>query len=276
MFRTGLLLILFCFNTGVTSAPASQVTVPDGWFQFGCSDADDDCESDEGTAGGIRIFVPAFKIDTQETSVSEYRQCVNDGVCERPFDYRRTHYCNYDAPQRDDYPQNCVNWQQAQDYCEWRGARLAYSVEWERAARGDTSTRYFWGNEAANCSRAVMDPGNPGDSDLETDGCWRDLSWPRNSFAANPFGLFDMIGGTSEWVLDWYGGKSHMTYYSNKLKTGPKEGRLKVIRGGSWDEKYRSQRVSNNYAKPIKGNPDLYGSNGIRCVETLDGSLSYP
>ena len=124
--------------------------------------------------------------------------------------------------QRDDYPVNCVNWQQALDYCVWRDARLAFEVEWERAARGDTQTPYFWGHKPADCSRAVMDVGKPGELNRETDGCWRDLSWPRNSFPANPFGLFDVIGGTSEWVMDWYVIDVHTRHYSAGQLTGPK------------------------------------------------------
>ena len=223
--------------------------------------------------GGVTVNVPAFAIDTQETSVAEYRRCVDAGECERPFDYLRTHYCNYDAPQRDDYPVNCVNWQNALDYCAWRGGRLAFEVEWEKAARGGTRTRYYWGNEHANCERAVMDPGVRGDLNRETDGCWRDLSWPRNSFPPNPYGLYDAIGGLSEWVMDWYEAGSHTTYHAEGRLTGPKTGKLKVIKAGSWDERFWAQRVSNRFYKPITGNPDLYGSNGIRCVTPLEASL---
>ncbi len=247
-----------------------QVRIPAGPFTFGCSAEDTRCDPDEGIPGGTTIDVPEFAIDTQETSVAEYRQCVDAGACERPYDYRRTHYCNFNAPGRDDYPINCVNWQLAYDYCVWRGGRLAYEIEWEKAARGGTTTPHFWGNERADCSRAVMDPGKRGDLNRETDGCWRDLSWPRNSFPPNPFGLYDVIGGTSEWVMDWYDADSHTTHYAQGKLTGPAEGTKKVIKGGSWDEKFWAQRVSNRFSKPITGNPDLYGSNGIRCVIPID------
>ena len=245
-----------------------QVKIPAGEFFIGCSAGDVDCDLDEGKPGGVKVFVPEFYIDTQETSVAEYRQCVEAGKCEKPFDFRRVHYCNYDAPGRDEYPVNCVNWNQAYQYCHWRGGRLAYEAEWEKAARAGTMTRYFWGDKPADCSRAVMDQGKVGEPDTTTDGCWRDLSWPRNSFPPNPWGLYDVIGGTSEWVMDWYDPKAFETYHVKGEWQGPKEGKLKVIKAGSWDEKVWAQRVSNRFYKPVVGNPDLYGSNGIRCARS--------
>ena len=184
-FTITLLCSSWCWSHDVSSnaAPhATRVTIPAGSFQLGCSQGDLNCHDDEGQPGGVKVHVPEFSIDTQETSVAEYRQCVTEKQCERPFTFRKVHYCNYDAPGRDNYPLNCVNWQQAYQYCQWKGGRLAYEAEWEKAARAGTSTRYFWGNESADCTKAVMDNGKPGRPDHLTDGCWRDLSWPRNSF----------------------------------------------------------------------------------------------
>lgn len=254
-------------------ASSNKVFIDAGAYNVGCSVGDKHCNEDEGQSGGVEVYVPAFTIDKYETSVAEYKECVVSGHCEKPFDYKRTHYCNYDAPQRGNYPVNCVDWEKANNYCHWKGGRLAYEVEWEKAARGGANTPYPWGNESANCEYAVMDPGKPGDDDFETDGCWRDLSWPRNSFPPNGYGLYDMVGGTSEWVMDWYDINVHDRYYKNKQLTGPRSGKLKTIKGGSWDEKFWAQRVTNRFAKPITGNPDLYGSNGIRCVYPHQDSL---
>ena len=251
------------------SAQIKQVTIEAGSFYMGCSEGDELCDPDEGPQGGVNVYVDKFAIDIHETSVAEYTQCVDAGQCTKPFDYKRSHYCNYDAPGRGNYPLNCVNWQQAKQYCQWRGKRLALEAEWEKAARAGTDTPYFWGHTPANCQKAVMDPGLPGQNDFETDGCYRDLSWPRGSFAANPYGLFDMIGGTSEWVENWYQKDAYTTLYTRGQLTAPQHGTTKVIKGGSWDEKHWAHRVSNRFHKPTTGNPDLYGSNGIRCVTPI-------
>lgn len=255
---------------GFSAMAAEQVLVPAGEFVMGCSKNDPECDIDEGPEGGVKVYVPAFKIDKQEVSVGEYRQCVEAGKCGKPFDYLRTHYCNYDAPGRDNYPQNCINWRNALDYCEWKGGRLAYEAEWEKAARAGSKAPYPWGYEHATCETAVYDPGTGNKPDTETDGCWRDLTWPRNSHEPNAWGLYDMVGGTSEWVMNWYEKDAYANIYAKGDIKGPAKGSKKAIKGGSWDEKQWAQRVSNRFAKPITGNPDLYGSNGIRCVTPVN------
>jgi formylglycine-generating enzyme required for sulfatase activity len=84
-----------------TFAVPEQVVIPAGEFLMGCSEGDTLCDNDEGPQGGVKVFVPAFAIDVHETSVAEYSACVEAGECDRPFDYKRTHYCNYDAPGRE-------------------------------------------------------------------------------------------------------------------------------------------------------------------------------
>lgn len=269
MTKFVLTLMLFVFSVSA-SAENHRVLVPGATYQFGCSVGDQRCDTDEGPEGGVSVTVKDFWIDRQEVSVAEYQACVEAGICSKPFDYRRTHYCNYAAPGRGSYPQNCINWHQALEYCQWQGARLAYDVEWELAARAGSTAEFPWGTEDVDCSKAVIDPFAPGKADTETDGCWRDLTWPRNSFEPNKLGIYDMIGGTSEWLMDWYDPDAHREYYAQGVLTGPANGERKVIKGGSWDEKPWAQRVSNRFAKPLTGNPDLYGSNGIRCVVPVE------
>lgn len=259
-------IVVFCLLKHPAFAEQKTILIPAGIFTMGCSAGDEICDRDEGPEGGVEVFVPSFYIFSHETSVAEYQLCVDSGKCELPFDYIRTHYCNYGAPGRENYPVNCVNWNNAQSYCKWQGGRLALEAEWEKAARAKSNYAFHWGAEPASCKNSVMDPGKLNESDEETDGCWRDLSWPRGSFPPNQFGLFDMVGGTSEWVMNWYAVNAIEQHYSKGDLHGPTIGNTKVIKGGSWDEKYQSQRLSNRFNKPITGNPDLYGSNGIRCV----------
>lgn len=261
------LILLFSLFTQ-SSAAVEQITIPPSSFYMGCASADDHCQKDEGPRGGVEVFVEKFSIDSHETSVADYRRCVTAGACSRPKDFNRNQYCNYDAPGRDNHPLNCVDWQQANSYCQWRGGRLAYEAEWEKAARAGTDSRYPWGNHVATCKHAIMDDQKTkGRVKDEYDGCGNDQTWPRGSRPANAYGLYDMHGGVAEWVNNWYDPTSHSDIYPQDI-SAPKTGVQKVIRGGAWDEQSEALTSSSRWAKPPTGHPSLYGSNGIRCVNT--------
>lgn len=97
-----------------------------------------------------------------------------------------------------------------------KGYRLPTEAEWEYACRAGTTTPYAFGKRL-----------RPGDARTEK-------SHARvGTHRKNVWGLYDMHGNVYEWCQDWYGGK----YYATSPKVdppGPKEGRRRVIRGGSY------------------------------------------
>lgn len=258
------LVLLLSLAPGLSAEP---IVIPAGSFYMGCSANDRGCDPDEGPAGGVKVFVDQFAIDQYEVSVADYRACVQAGQCTRPKDHQRNKYCNYAAPNRDDHPLNCVDWQQASDFCQWQGGRLAYEAEWEKAARAGTRTRYPWGDADANCRHAIMDDQRTtGSAKDEYDGCGDDHTAPRGSRPPNQYKLYDMHGGIAEWVQNWYQADSHTQLYAKGNLQGPAKGERKVIKGGAWDEQAWALTSSGRWAKPPTGHPSLYGSNGIRCV----------
>lgn len=265
----GALMGIVCTSHG---APMSQVQIPSGRFQMGCSVNDDQCAKDEGASGGMTVQVPAFKLDQREVTVAEYRQCMDAGVCSRPKDHERNQYCNHDAPGRDQHPENCVDWQQAVDYCGWVEKRLPREAEWEKAARAGSVSRYPWG-ETVSCKEAVLDEVSPAKSDREPDGCYTDATLPVMSRAANGWGLYDMHGNAGEWVANWYAPDAIGVYANGDLDY-PADGRQKVVRGGSWDENRPNLRSSYRNVKPPVSGPTIYGSIGFRCASDYQGSGS--
>ena len=110
------------------------------------------------------------------------------------------------------------------------GARFALPTEaqWEYACRAGTTTPFFWGG-ALNGDKANCDGTRP--YGIEKTGVFLDRTTPVGSYAANPWGLFDMHGNVSEWCEDRYG-----AYPSNPV-TDPRgcaSGLLRVHRGGGW------------------------------------------
>ena len=199
------------------------VRIPGGSFEMGSAVA-----SDEQPVHSVTV--PGFELMKTEVTVGQYRACVEAGACSAPDDTSDSEYCNWGQSGREDHPINCVDWNQATTFATWAGARLPTEAEWEYAARsGGQAQTYPWGNEAASCSRAVMDDGG--------DGCGEDHTWPVCSKPAgnSTQGVCDLAGNVWEWTQDtWHG-----TY-----RGAPGDGRAweggasyRVSRGGGW---YRS------------------------------------
>ncbi len=245
------------------SAFADMVVVPAGSFKMGCSVGDKHCGRDEAPAD---VNVSTFKIDINEVTVAEYQRCIDAGKCARPKDHNRNKYCNLGAAGRGNHPVNCVDWQEALDYCQWQKKRLPYEAEWEKAARAGSKTAYPWGQDVS-CKNAILDDGKTlGSVPKEPDGCGEDRTWEIGSRAPNGFGLKDMHGNAGEWTMNWYAPRAISVFYAKGQIEQPNESKQKVVRGGSWDENKNNLRSSYRNVKPPVSGRAIYGSIGFRCA----------
>lgn len=194
-----------------------MVSVPPGSFVMGG-------RGGAGTAQPTRQLEveERFAIGKYEVTFDEWELCVRDGAC---------------RPIRDDggfgrgsRPVINVEWDDANRFVRWLSRRtgkpygLPSEAHWEYAARGGTTSEYWWGD------------GDPAGK-ANCDGCGS--SWggnstaPVGSFPPNPFGLHDVLGNAFEWVEDCW----HPSYIGAPMDTRPWiDGTCAstVVRGGSW------------------------------------------
>jgi formylglycine-generating enzyme required for sulfatase activity/class 3 adenylate cyclase len=217
-----------------------MVRLPGGTFSMGSND-------DPTEQPVHQVTIAAFAIGRHPVTVGEWKLCVAAKACKY-------------EPQggEDDLPVANLSWDDAQQFVVWlaqatsRPYRLPTEAEWEYAARGGTTTPYWWGSQVvpgvANC-RTCGDPFDPA------------KPIKIGLLRPNPFGLHDMSGGIAEWVSDcWH----------NNYQGAPRNGsqswdapncREHVLRGGSWRSDPSDLRASSRarYDKVVR-----YPAHGLR------------
>jgi formylglycine-generating enzyme required for sulfatase activity len=138
------------------------------------------------------------------------------------------------------FPVERVSWEDAVQYCEkltekeksqGRSYRLPTEAEWEYACRAGTTTPFSFGKEL-NGKQANCDGNYPYGTEVKGPRLGR--TSPVGSYPANPWGLFDMHGNVRQWCSDYY--SKEYDQRSAKDPTGPPQGTIRVLRGGSWDD----------------------------------------
>ncbi len=216
-------------SEGLLGPLLDWVRLPGGTYQMGSEDGADDEKPVR------RVHVEPFALSRTEVTVGQYRACVRAAACREPGS---DGHCNWGKSGREDHPVNCVSWDDAATFARWVGGRLPSETEWEYAARsGGHDQAYPWGDEQADCGRAVMDDGS-GKGCGEGDTTFPVCSKPSGNTAQ---GLCDMAGNVWEWVADWYGPYGEAPS-DGSARTEP--ARYRVIRGGSWNFTARLLRAA--------------------------------
>jgi formylglycine-generating enzyme required for sulfatase activity len=220
-----------------------MVSVPGGTFAMGSDD-------DLSEKPIHRVTIRPFAISKFPITIREWNACV------------AAKSCTYVPTGKDDAPVANISWTDAQEFVDWlskvtkKTFRLPSEAEWEYAARGRTSTKFWWGDQlqadTANCK-----------------GCNEpyDTSQPLKvgSFKPNPFGLYDMGGNIHQWVMDCW----HKNYQGAPLDGSPwaeNNCLSHVIRSGSWKNGPSYVRPSNrdHYDTGVR-----YPTHGFRVAHSL-------
>jgi gliding motility-associated lipoprotein GldK len=170
-------------------------------------------------------------------------------------------------PAFDDYPVVGVDWKAANFFCSWRTAylndyrvnvlnewpmptfRLPTEAEWEYASRGGRDmAKYPWGNPyIRNAKGCMLANFKPGRGNYYDDGFA--YTARVESYFANDYGLYDMSGNVSEWVLDDFNEASVPTVWDlNPKYIDPKadprnQGATLYASGNPFDANYNARKV---------------------------------
>jgi formylglycine-generating enzyme required for sulfatase activity/serine/threonine protein kinase len=252
-----------------------MVWLPAGEFQMGSPPREAGRYPDERLH--VAHIPKPFAVSETEITLGQYRQFVEDteyrptagtGLpCLRPDESWQQlvedwslswELPGYEVTDR--YPVTCVSWSDAQAYADWLSAktgfryRLPTELEWEYAARADSSASRFWGDDPnGGCVWA-----NIADCD---DGYT--YAAPAGVLPPNLFMLRDMLGNVAEWTCseyakDYRGAEAECSQGTAVVP--------RVFRGGSWLD---APRLVRSAARD--GVPATFRLNtvGFRLVRTL-------
>jgi len=173
--------------------------------------------------------------------------CEDDEVPVRTIAIQRGFWLARTERSIDGRPVTGVSWAEAKSHCQAVGGRLPTEAEWEYAARAGTTTRYYDSLPAI----AWFSDNSEGEPH------------PVGGKTANAYGLHDMLGNVSEWVLDRYYNAYDETSDPVNVEEPLAGNASGVARGGSWVSDEDGVRVSRRLAMP----PDAAEPHiGFRCV----------
>jgi formylglycine-generating enzyme required for sulfatase activity len=216
-----------------TKSGVAMVYLPGGEFTMG---------SNQGTpdeAPPHRVKVGGFLMDKFEVTHELFRKVQ----LPNPSHWQ-------DTPKK---PVERVRWRDAKQYCNERslleglkpcynektldwdcdyaanGYRLPTEAEWEYACRAGTTTAYSFGDDPAQL-------GDYGWFFDNSDSKYQEVGKKK----PNPWGLYDMHGNVTEWVLDQFDPDFYKVCAGKGVVTDPWNKATKPyphsVRGGSWDE----------------------------------------
>ena len=240
-------------ETKLTSIPATpaiamkeaMVLVPAGEFLRGYDGGGFDEKPQS------RIMLDAYWIDRYEVTYGTYMAFVETTGHRKPISRYVKNFDKLSAPTQ---PAVYASWEDADEYCRSRGARLPTEAEWEKAARGPHGLLWPWGNQD---KPGAANTGNPDPFEFPAPGA---------SFSQDqsPYGVYDLAGNVMEWVSDWYQEDAYATSSANPQ--GPSSGIYKVIRGASWGTTGKETRLTVR----LKIVPDFRDTTiGFRCAKSV-------
>jgi len=204
-----------------------MVVVPAGSFTMGSPTSEPARDAGEGPQHEVTI-ARHFAVGRFAVTFDQWDACAADSGCNgyKPSD---------EGWGRGRLPVINVSWDDAKAYVAWlsrktgKTYRLLSEAEREYVTRAGTTTPFWWGS-SISVSQANYD-GNYIYGDGVKD-IWRARTVPVDTFAPNPWGLYQVHGNVYDWTEDcWHDYPGAPSDGSAWTSAGCSR---HVIRGGSW------------------------------------------
>lgn len=197
-----------------------MIIIPSGEFVMGASESDTEQSNHE--LPRHKVHINSLAVGKFKVTFDEWDGCVAHGGCRAdpvgaPFGRGR-------------HPVINVSWSDAQMYVKWLSTqtgkryRLLSEAEWEFAARANSTTRFWFGDNHGQLPEYAWFAENSGNRTHAVDEKNR----------PNPFGLHDVHGNVWEWVDDCYHDNYENAPVDGTARTTQCQDESHVIRGGSW------------------------------------------
>jgi formylglycine-generating enzyme required for sulfatase activity len=210
------------------AACPEMLVVPAGSFMMGSPPDEPQRNNSEGPQHRV-TFAKPFAVGRFSVTFDEWAACVSDGGCShQPPDEK-----NWGRGRR---PVVNVSWDDAKGYLAWlsrktgRDYRLLSEAEREYVTRAGTTTA-FWTGTTISTTQANYNGNFTYGGGVKGDN--RVMTMPVDSFAPNPWGLFQVHGNVWEWVADCW----HANYDGAPTDGSVWDGgdcTFHLMRGGSW------------------------------------------
>ena len=242
-----------------TGEKFEMIPIPGGEFLMGSPESEMDRSETEGPQNSVKIS-PFWMAKTETTwncytlfmyaeeekmvmKIRGYKPGLNkvaDAVARPTTPYVEMSF----GMGTDGFPAISMTQYAANMYCKWLSSktghyyRLPTEAEWEYACRAGTKTAYSFGND----KKLIDEYAWHGDNSNEK---YQKVGTKK----PNPWGLHDMHGNVSEWVLDQFSEEGYIKYQGTKLDPFiyGKELYPRVTRGGSWMDGPADLRSASRY-----------------------------
>jgi formylglycine-generating enzyme required for sulfatase activity len=212
-----------------------MVVVPAGEFLMG--------SKAQGSQHEVMIAQP-LAVGRYAVTFDEWDACVAESGCNgyQPKD---------EGWGRGKRPVIYVNWDDANAYAAWlsrktgKTYRLLSEAEREFVARAGTTTAFWWGSAI---STFQANYNSDYTSFRSAKSVYRAKTVPVDSFAHNPWGLYNVHGNVWEWVEDcWHDSYQGAPSNGSAWTTACTDGSQRVFRGGSWVDDPQFLRAAYRY-----------------------------